>query len=70
MGESHKPAKQNTPPQSGEEGWDAFEEDPRKLRADALMELGNIERDEANFEEFILKFKTLLDIENIGKKLC
>ena len=26
--------------------------------------------DEANFEEFIVKFKTLLDIENIGKKLC
>ena len=26
--------------------------------------------DETNFEEFILKFKTLLDIENIGKKLC
>ena len=26
--------------------------------------------DEANFEEFIFKFKTLLDIENIGKKLC
>ena len=24
----------------------------------------------ANFEEFILKFKDLLEIENIGKKLC
>ena len=24
----------------------------------------------ANFDEFILKFKYLLDIENIGKKLC
>ena len=24
----------------------------------------------ANFEEFLLKFKDLLEIENIGKKLC
>ena len=26
--------------------------------------------DQANFEEFFTKFKTFLDIENIGKKLC
>ena len=27
-------------------------------------------REEGNFDEFLLKFKNLLDIENIGKKLC
>jgi len=27
-------------------------------------------KDGANFEEFLLKFKNLLEIENIGKKLC
>ena len=27
-------------------------------------------KEEANFEEFLLKFKYLLEIENIGKKLC
>ena len=26
--------------------------------------------DGGNFEEFLLKFKNLLEIENIGKKLC
>ena len=24
----------------------------------------------ANFDEFLIKFKTLLEIESIGKKLC
>ena len=24
----------------------------------------------ANFEEFLLKFKNLIEIENIGKKIC
>ena len=27
-------------------------------------------KDGGNFEEFLLKFKNLLEIENIGKKLC
>ena len=27
-------------------------------------------KDDGNFEEFLFKFKNLLDIEKIGKKLC
>ena len=56
MGKSHTPAKQNNPPQSGEEGWERFEEDERTLRADAFLALGDIGLDESNVEEALRNY--------------
>ena len=66
MGDSQKPTHTNTLPQPGK-GWEDFDEDPQKLRADALMELGNIERVESNYEGALKNYAEAMGLyEGLG----